>query len=91
MIKRPNRKNNNKMRQVSLILASVSISTIVAFAILGSIVEDVSANEAVAGKITFLPWNGTESGIVLLPPAQNGLETTANLPLAIVNSGLTYA
>jgi hypothetical protein len=28
---------------------------------------------------------------VLLPPAQNGLETTANLPLAIVSSGLTYA
>lgn len=90
MIKKPSSKNNNKTRQVSLILASVSISTILAFAILGSIVEDVSANKAVAGKITFLPWNGTESGIVLLPPVNNGLEMAANLPLAIVSSGLTY-
>ena len=90
MIKKPSSKNNNKTRQVSLILASVSISTILTFAILGSIVEDVTATKAVSGKITFLPWYDKEGGIVLLPPTQKGIETTSNLPLAIVSSGLTY-
>jgi hypothetical protein len=81
-------KNSNEIRQVSIILVAVVASTVLA---LGSLAQYVSADIAVSGKITFLPWYGTGGEIVYLPPAKSGIETTtALLPPALVTPGLSY-
>jgi len=84
--------NENIGMQRPLVIAGALVTTaiLVTLAVGGSFAQHATADSAISGKITFLPWDGTSGKLILLPPAQSGMGTTIPLAPALVSPTFSY-